>query len=227
MPDVIKASHPAFRPIDVKQGPDGAIYIADWYNPIIQHGEVDFRDPRRDRTHGRIWRIKAKERKLARVRGWCRRRRRSCCNTCHQPNHTPVTSHGVNWPHEIAKRPLHALDAFMAKLDAKDEALALETLWTYQTLGKVEAKLLGSLLEAKDYRVRAAAVRVLDGWTESLANPLALMESRVADDNIQVRLEAVCRFTSHPDASRGRNRPTRSGATVRSLCRLLPMADDA
>ncbi|HQR05952.1 MAG TPA: c-type cytochrome, partial [Gemmatales bacterium] len=55
---------PAFRPIDVKMGPDGAIYIADWYNPIIQHGEVDFRDPRRDVTHGRIWRVTAKGRPL-------------------------------------------------------------------------------------------------------------------------------------------------------------------
>ncbi|MCA8997766.1 MAG: sorbosone dehydrogenase, partial [Planctomycetaceae bacterium] len=38
--EVIKSDHVAFRPGDVKQGPDGAIYIADWYNPIIQHGEV-------------------------------------------------------------------------------------------------------------------------------------------------------------------------------------------
>ena len=45
---LIRSSHPAFRPIDAKMGPDGALYIADWYNPIIQHGEVDFRDPRRD-----------------------------------------------------------------------------------------------------------------------------------------------------------------------------------
>ena len=44
-------------------GPDGAIYIADWYNPIIQHGEVDFRDPRRDHTHGRIWRVTVKGKK--------------------------------------------------------------------------------------------------------------------------------------------------------------------
>src|SRR4051794_37774740 len=62
--EVIKTNHPAFRPIDVKMGPDGAIYIADWYNPIIQHGEVDFRDPRRDHVHGRIWRVTAKGRPL-------------------------------------------------------------------------------------------------------------------------------------------------------------------
>ena len=36
-----------FRPIDLRFGPTGALYIADWSNPIIQHGEVDFRDPRR------------------------------------------------------------------------------------------------------------------------------------------------------------------------------------
>jgi hypothetical protein len=63
-PELIKTNHPAFRPIDVRQGPDGAIYIADWFNPIIQHGEVDFRDPRRDKTHGRIWRVTAKNRPL-------------------------------------------------------------------------------------------------------------------------------------------------------------------
>jgi hypothetical protein len=63
-PELIK--DPARRvPADRRQdGPDGAIYIADWYNPIIQHGEVDFRDPRRDHTRGRIWRVTAKGRPL-------------------------------------------------------------------------------------------------------------------------------------------------------------------
>ncbi|MBI1903303.1 MAG: sorbosone dehydrogenase, partial [Planctomycetia bacterium] len=62
--ELIKTNHVAFRPIDIKMGPDGAIYIADWYNPIIQHGEVDFRDPRRDHTRGRIWRVTCKGRPL-------------------------------------------------------------------------------------------------------------------------------------------------------------------
>ena len=58
--DICRTSNNTFRPIDVKLGPDGALYIADWSNPIINHGEVDFRDPRRDREHGRIWRVSVK-----------------------------------------------------------------------------------------------------------------------------------------------------------------------
>ncbi|MEQ1851408.1 MAG: hypothetical protein ABMA01_07430, partial [Chthoniobacteraceae bacterium] len=55
--DVVRTSDAAFRPIALKMGPDGGLYVADWTNPIINHGEVDFRDPRRDKQHGRIWRI--------------------------------------------------------------------------------------------------------------------------------------------------------------------------
>src|SRR6185436_127109 len=62
--DVLRTTNVTFRPIDVKLGPDGALYIADWSNPIIQHGEVDFRDPRRDHEHGRIWRVSVKGRPL-------------------------------------------------------------------------------------------------------------------------------------------------------------------
>ena len=46
-----------FRPVDLQLGPDGALYIADFYNNIIGHYEVDLKDPRRDRHRGRIWRV--------------------------------------------------------------------------------------------------------------------------------------------------------------------------
>jgi len=46
-----------FRPVDLVFGPDGALYIADFYNCIIGHYEVDLSHPRRDRERGRIWRV--------------------------------------------------------------------------------------------------------------------------------------------------------------------------
>jgi len=61
--DITRTSDAAFRPIALAMGPDGALYVADWTNPIINHGEVDFRDPRRDKQRGRIWRIAPKDSK--------------------------------------------------------------------------------------------------------------------------------------------------------------------
>ncbi|HEX3135133.1 MAG TPA: PVC-type heme-binding CxxCH protein [Planctomycetota bacterium] len=60
-PDLLKTGDAWFRPIDVKLGPDGALYLADWSNPVSNHGEVDFRDSRRDHVHGRIWRVAPKD----------------------------------------------------------------------------------------------------------------------------------------------------------------------
>ena len=38
-------------------GPDGALYIIDWHEPLIGHMQYSIRDPQRDKTHGRIYRI--------------------------------------------------------------------------------------------------------------------------------------------------------------------------
>ncbi len=56
-PDFVTCDDPWFRPVQVKLGPDGALYIADFYNPIIGHYEFPLADPRRDHSHGRIWRV--------------------------------------------------------------------------------------------------------------------------------------------------------------------------
>lgn len=47
-----------FRPVDIRLGPDGALYVADFYNKIIGHYEVPLPHPGRDRFRGRIWRIR-------------------------------------------------------------------------------------------------------------------------------------------------------------------------
>ncbi len=55
--DFVVSSDPWFRPVDLRWGPDGAMYVADFYNKIIGHYEVPLDHPKRDRKRGRIWRI--------------------------------------------------------------------------------------------------------------------------------------------------------------------------
>ncbi len=55
--DFLTSDDPWFRPVDIQLGPDGALYVADFYNKIIGHYEVPLEHPERDRDSGRIWRI--------------------------------------------------------------------------------------------------------------------------------------------------------------------------
>jgi putative membrane-bound dehydrogenase-like protein len=58
--DFLVSADPWFRPVAITVGPDGCLYIVDWYNKIISHNEVPRNHPDRDKTRGRIWRVKAK-----------------------------------------------------------------------------------------------------------------------------------------------------------------------
>ena len=57
-PDLLVSEDMNFRPIAIHFGPDGCLYIVDWYNPIISHNEVPRDHPARDKTSSRIWRVR-------------------------------------------------------------------------------------------------------------------------------------------------------------------------
>ncbi|HTN73694.1 MAG TPA: PVC-type heme-binding CxxCH protein [Pirellulaceae bacterium] len=192
--EVIKSTHVAFRPIDVKMGADGAIYIADWYNPIIQHGEVDFRDPRRDHVHGRIWRVSAKGRPLVKPVDYAKST---------TPELLDLLKRQEDWIRLWSKLELKrrgtgevvpAVNAWLAKLDkneAQYEHNRLEGLWVFQNLNEPNEALLREVLASPDHHARAAAVRVASQWQEKLTNPIAYYGAAVVDAHPQVRLEAV------------------------------------
>jgi putative heme-binding domain-containing protein len=215
MTEVIKSNHPAFRPIDVKMGPDGALYIADWYNPIIQHGEVDFRDPRRDKTHGRIWRVTAKNRPLV---------KRPNLVVATVPELLEQLKAPEQWTRQQAKRVLKErgaekvlpeLGKWLESLPATDEDARLEAAWLIQGFGVWpsaldQTKLLEGLLYGKNKAIRAAATRIISHQREMVARPniRPWLELAVSDDSPRVRLEGVRAMvslsgTSPDEAARG------------------------
>jgi putative heme-binding domain-containing protein len=80
-----------FRPTDIKLGPDGALYFADFYNKIIGHYEVDLKHPDRDKLRGRVWRIvwKGKDGKgdvPAKMTDWTKADARELIDALDNPN---------------------------------------------------------------------------------------------------------------------------------------------
>ena len=205
--DLLWTDHVAFRPVDITVGPDGAIYVADWYNPIIQHGEVDFHDPRRDQQHGRIWRIVAKNRPLV---------KRPQLTKASIPELLEALKLPEDWTRLQAKQVLKArgakevipaLQKWVSGLDKNDagyEHQLLEALWVHQSLEVVNEPLLLSLLDAQSHKARAAGLRALQFWHNKIANVPALLTRAVADKHPQVRLEAVIalRKLQTPEAAR-------------------------
>ncbi len=204
MPDIMRTTADSFRPIDVKVGPDGAIYIADWSNPIIQHGEVDFRDSRRDHAHGRIWRISYKGGKTVTSPKLVKASNKDLFEQTLSPN---------RYNQEQARRVLEERGADKVSRDLaswtrkqKSEEALLQALWLHQTFNISNRALLEKVLSAQDGRIRAAGVRVLSEWVKldmsgaDSAKNMAWLEKLVADEHARVRLEAVRTLSQFPGA---------------------------
>ena len=202
--ELIKTTHVAFRPIDIKMGPEGAIYIADWYNPIIQHGEVDFRDERRDHTHGRIWRVTAKGRPALPYPKIVGASVAELLEALKAPE--DFTRHHAKL--ELKARGAAVVPDVLAwfnKLDPQDPQfhhLQVEALWALQSLDVPNPEILGKVLNSPDPRARAAAVRVVPFWANRLPDfhSQEMLARLVLDEHPQVRLEAVRALANFPNS---------------------------
>lgn len=187
--DFLSSTHRAFRPIDVKMGPDGAVYIADWYNPIIQHGEVDFRDERRDHTRGRIWRVTFKDRPLVEKPDYVNA-------SIEQLLEFQVSEErGIR---EFARRELRdrGAEKVLSKLEAwtakqTDEFALMQAMWTFQALNQTAADVVDKLVASEDPRFRVAALRLMYHRHKEIANADAIIKKAITDSNAQVRLWAI------------------------------------
>jgi putative heme-binding domain-containing protein len=200
--ELIKSSHQAFRPIDVKMGPDGAIYIADWYNPIIQHGEVDFRDERRDHVHGRIWRITAKDRPLVKKIDVESMDIDQLLDVLTLPEQWMRLNAKLKLKEHDPKKVIHKTLNWASERDASNPNEShelLEALWVLQCVDHVDASLIEQLLSNSDHRIRAAAVRVVSHQRSRLSSYRRYLTIAVRDEHARVRLEAVRALSSETD----------------------------
>jgi putative heme-binding domain-containing protein len=192
-PDLLTTTNDTFRPIDLKFGPDGALYVADWCNPIINHGEVDFRDPRRDHDHGRIWRITAKGRPLERRVDLTQANNKTLLGNLLSSN-----SYDVEQSRRVlTERGQHILsDLGQWTARQTNETALLQSLWMYQSIDVRNDTLLNRLLAGRDGRIRAAATRVLAAWPRTHTDAAGLepndsYELRLSDPFPRVRVEAL------------------------------------
>lgn len=191
---LLRSSDPNFRPVDLQFGPDGALYILDWFNPLIGHMQHNLRDPNRDKSHGRIWRITYRGRPLlepAQIAGAPIPHLLNLLKSYEDRTRSRVRR-------ELRDRDttevIAALDAWVSGLKADDpniEHHKLEALWVKQHHDAVDEALLTALLDSPEPRARAAATRVVGVWRDRLTDPLALLQARVNDEHPRVRLEAV------------------------------------
>lgn len=191
---LMKSKHPNFRPVDVKMGPDGAVYVADWYNSIINHAQHDFRDPRRDHHHGRIWRITHQQRPLVEKPKIKDADISTLVNYLKSPE--DWTRHQAR--NELAERDpetvLAALETWVNQLDstAADYDLYLvEAMWACQNVERSSELILKKVLSAKDGHARSAGARILRYWHQDMSDPISMIAQAAGDPFPRTRMEAV------------------------------------
>ncbi|MEM7199826.1 MAG: PVC-type heme-binding CxxCH protein [Planctomycetota bacterium] len=192
--DLTTSSDGNFRPVDLEIAPDGSLYIVDWHNPLIGHMQHNARDPNRDHSHGRIYRITYPSRPLVKPA------KVATATIDELLENLKLHEYRTRYRtrRELRGRDpsdvLAALEKWIAGLDessAKYEHHLLEALWVKWGLNRVDGALLRRLLQSSDHRARAAAVRVLRYSGHRIEDQADLLAAAAADAHGRVRLEAI------------------------------------
>ena len=204
-PSLLTSTDKTFRPVAMAIGPDGAVYVADFYSHIFENVNFSKRHPGRDHSHGRIWRITCKNRPLLAAPKIVDRPVPELLDLLKMHEHTT---------REFARRELQQrgreavtghLDKWVAALkpsEADYEHHLVEALWVRQGLDAIDVDLLKRLLRAKQPGARIAATHVLRFWQDRIDGSIDLLARRIDDPDPRVRLQAVlaCGFSKSPKA---------------------------
>jgi len=189
--DLLDAKDTWFAPCDLTLGPDGSVYVADWYDKRTAHPDPD---ADWDRSNGRIYKIAAKGTNPV-----------PAFDLTKLPSQHLVAllSHPNDWYVRKARRiladrrdPEVILPLRTLVLDAKTEQLALQALWALYVSGGFDEATAARFLEHSSPHVRSWTIRFLgdDGRiSESLAKRLLGLAATDLDVRVRSQLASTAR----------------------------------
>ena len=192
--DLFTSSDPNFRPVDLEFAPDGSLYVVDWHNQLIGHMQHSARDPLRDHAHGRIYRITVPERPLVEPAKIAGASIATLLDNLQLPEYRTRYRSRRELRAHSADQVVPAVRRWVNRLDRSSsdyERLLLEGLWVTWGANRIDTDLLRNLLQAKSFKVRAAAVRVLRYNLAHFSDHLGLLKTAAQDPEGRVRLEAL------------------------------------
>ncbi|HCV97691.1 MAG TPA: glycosyl hydrolase [Verrucomicrobiales bacterium] len=193
-----------FSPIVAEVGPDGHLWIADWYNFIIQHNPTPsigrggyaarngrgnaHINPNRDRQHGRIYRVVWEGAQKSKIT--------SLANASPLQLVEALDNDNLFW-RQTAQR-LIVNDRMFDKVEALQNRVllpgvgAIHALWALKGLDKINENTIKSALKNKDAAVRRNAVRALEN--KKTDEELLYNSSTLTDKDLLVRLSAIVKL---------------------------------
>lgn len=196
----LESDDPWFRPVHVQLGPDGALYVADFYNRIIGHYEVPLTHPGRDRTSGRIWRIVYRGDKSgtpAPRTDWTTAALDDLVKDIDHPNLT-VRMHAMN---QFVERGGKEGRRLLRDLLASEKASAwqwIHALWVLERGGALDGDFLSKGAKHPDRGVRVHAQRILSEREVLTPSQQRLAVDGLADEDANVRRAAADALGRHP-----------------------------
>ena len=199
-PDFMVTDDKNFRPIAAHFGPDGCLYVVDWYNKIISHNEVARAHPDRDKTSGRIWRIRHKDQPVAPRVDLAKLAGPKLLAQLGGPN---ARTSAMAW-HEIVDRKETKLVPDLKKIlnDTKaSDAKRLSSLWALEGLKAVDTKLLVSLSKLPQATFRHEAARMAGEALLPEKDFLQVMDALRDDPHFRVRAMVINSVRLHREAT--------------------------
>ena len=201
--DFLLSADPWFRPVDVKMGPDGALYVADFYNRIIGHYEVPLNNPGRDRIRGRIWRITytgdGKQPARPERRDWSAAPATELLQALGHPN-LPVRLTAAD---QLVERIGAAAVAPVQELlqgEGTGPVPYSHGLWVLHRLGALPGALLSRSLAHPEALVRTHALRVLKEARDPAGQYAGAVLKALRDPDPHVQRAAAEAMPAYPTA---------------------------